>query len=123
MEESQKQTYKAYPVVCPECNAPMRLINGKYGLFYGCIKFPNCSGAHKAHPDGRPVGEPATKEVKDVRVRVHGLLNLIWNYDDRTGRSKMYAWLARNTSSGHVSQLTLDELLVLETKLQRMVKV
>jgi ssDNA-binding Zn-finger/Zn-ribbon topoisomerase 1 len=100
----------------------MRLIKGKYGLFYGCTKWPNCSGTHKAHPDGRPCGEPGTKDIKDARVRVHGLLNLIWDYSNKKSRSKMYAWLAHNTVTGHISQLTRDELLMLEAKLQRMVK-
>lgn len=118
-----KKTYKTYPVTCAECGSVMRLVNGRFGLFYGCTRWPHCRGAHKAHPDGRPVGEPANKEIKNVRVRVHGLLNMIWDYNTRAGRSKMYAWLARNTSTGHVSQLNIDELLVLETKLHKMVKV
>lgn len=27
---------------CPECGSPVDLKEGKYGLFYGCSKFPEC---------------------------------------------------------------------------------
>ena len=27
---------------CPECGSPVSLKEGKYGLFYGCSKFPKC---------------------------------------------------------------------------------
>lgn len=27
---------------CPECGSPVNLKEGKYGLFYGCSKFPKC---------------------------------------------------------------------------------
>lgn len=31
-------------ITCPMCNAPMRLRNGKRGQFYGCSRYPNCTG-------------------------------------------------------------------------------
>lgn len=31
-------------VLCPFCNTPMLLRNGKRGQFYGCRKFPTCRG-------------------------------------------------------------------------------
>jgi hypothetical protein len=36
---TQKQDFR-----CPRCNAHMRLINGKYGEFYGCTNYPSCRG-------------------------------------------------------------------------------
>lgn len=29
-------------VVCQSCGAPMRLVKGKYGDFWGCVNFPKC---------------------------------------------------------------------------------
>lgn len=27
---------------CPLCGAPLRIVNGKYGKFYGCMNYPKC---------------------------------------------------------------------------------
>lgn len=32
---------------CPECGAPMKERHGKYGVFYGCSRFPSCSYTKK----------------------------------------------------------------------------
>ena len=124
MDEPKKiAPFQVFDLVCPECGSLMILRKSrKWGkFFYGCSQYPKCLGAHGAHPNGQPLGQPASKDVKDARVRVHGLLNMIWDYNTKIGRNKMYAWLARNTSTGHISQLPIDELLVVERKLQRMV--
>lgn len=28
--------------LCPQCNSPLKLRNGKYGEFWGCTSYPNC---------------------------------------------------------------------------------
>ncbi len=33
------------PGPCPECRGETHLINGQYGKFYGCNKFPKCRGS------------------------------------------------------------------------------
>ncbi len=30
---------------CTNCGGPMKLMHGKYGIFYGCMSFPKCSGS------------------------------------------------------------------------------
>ncbi|MFP4047355.1 MAG: topoisomerase DNA-binding C4 zinc finger domain-containing protein, partial [Bacteroidales bacterium] len=30
---------------CPECGAEMKVVEGKYGKFYGCSNFPDCKGS------------------------------------------------------------------------------
>lgn len=30
--------------LCPECNSKMISRSGKYGVFWGCSKFPECKG-------------------------------------------------------------------------------
>jgi len=32
---------------CPCCGAPLRIINGKNGKFYGCMNYPNCKYTEK----------------------------------------------------------------------------
>ncbi|MDD3139057.1 MAG: topoisomerase DNA-binding C4 zinc finger domain-containing protein [Lachnospiraceae bacterium] len=29
---------------CTNCGGPMKLVHGKYSIFYGCMSFPRCSG-------------------------------------------------------------------------------
>lgn len=84
---------KEHPVTCPDDGAPMRLRPSRYGLFYGCSNYPKCKGTHGAHPDGKPLGTPATRETKDARIRAHaafdGLRKLMgWKRNDS------YQWLA-----------------------------
>lgn len=33
------------PGECPKCSGPTVLRNGKYGKFYGCYNFPDCTGS------------------------------------------------------------------------------
>lgn len=33
--------------LCPVCNSVMILRNGKYGIFYGCSRYPYCKGTRK----------------------------------------------------------------------------
>ena len=42
IEPSYELTMKSKYGICPQCGAPLRLINGKYGQFYGCMNYPNC---------------------------------------------------------------------------------
>ena len=107
---------------CPECGALMHFCRSKFGPFYGCTRYPECKATHGAHPDGRPLGLPADKPTKDARIRVHGLLAMIWNWDIKSERSKMYAWLARNSSVKHVASMDLDECIRIEEILRKMIK-
>ena len=88
---------------CPEsgCDGTMRLRPSRYGLFYGCTRFPRCKASHGAHPDGRPLGVPATKAVKDARIRAHAAFDPLWQSmpaatkrEGRHNRETMYRWLA-----------------------------
>lgn len=37
-------SFKYDEVKCPECNGDMISRTGKYGVFWGCKKFPECKG-------------------------------------------------------------------------------
>ena len=56
---------------CPECSADMVLRNSRFGKFYGCSTFPLCKATHGAHPNGKPLGFPANKELKQLRMKAH----------------------------------------------------
>jgi ssDNA-binding Zn-finger/Zn-ribbon topoisomerase 1 len=42
-------------VKCPECGGPMVSRNGKYGVFWGCKKYPDCAGTRDS--EGRSKAE------------------------------------------------------------------
>jgi ssDNA-binding Zn-finger/Zn-ribbon topoisomerase 1 len=67
-------------VICADCGAQMVLRKSpKYkSPFWGCSNYPECRGAHGAHPDGRPLGKPANKETKQARIRAHDVFDTLW---------------------------------------------
>lgn len=67
-----------YDLVCADCGSPMVLREGKFGLFYGCVKFPACKGSLTAKKDGSPLGTPADKNTRKSRVQAHYVFDQIW---------------------------------------------
>ena len=81
-------------ITCPDCGRPMRLRNSKYGLFWGCSGYPECRATHGAHPDGRPLGRPGTKEEKEARVRAHAAFDRLWSGKGAPmRRDEAYRWM------------------------------
>lgn len=85
--------------------------------FYGCSNFPKCKLTHGAHPDGRPLGFPATQEVKDLRHELHLLAASVWDWNDRAQKAKMYQWIKKNSKVGHIAEMDLEELHIVRIKL------
>jgi ssDNA-binding Zn-finger/Zn-ribbon topoisomerase 1 len=74
----------------------MALRPSKFGLFYGCSTYPACKAAHGAHPDGKPLGIPATKEGKLARIKAHDAFDKLWNNGRKDGsmsRKAAYRWM------------------------------
>jgi ssDNA-binding Zn-finger/Zn-ribbon topoisomerase 1 len=97
-------------VLCAECGSLMTLRKSKYGQFYGCTRYPQCKGAHGAHPNGDPLGLPATKETKVARIAAHDAFDSIWSRE--TGwmsRAEAYRWLKRTTGLEHIGSCSLEE--------------
>lgn len=92
----------------------MELRKGRYGKFYGCTRWPACDGVNGANQtDGRPLGVLADKETRELRVRVHELLDNVWLGERerrREARAIAYEWLARfmrlPAEKCHVSMFT-----------------
>lgn len=83
-------------VKCGECGAPMKLRwSNKYRRhFYGCSRYPDCSGVHGAHPDGRPLGIPGDRATKDARIEAHTAFDRLWK-SGALSRTAAYQWLRR----------------------------
>lgn len=106
-------------LACPEpgCGGRLVLRPSKYGLFYGCERFPRCKAAHGAHPDGRPLGIPADGVTKRARIRAHAAFDPLWMVDGvrgkekRRARSRAYVWLARQLGIEHVhmGELSIED--------------
>ena len=93
---------------CPNCQTKMVLRRSRYGLFYGCQRYPVCQGTHGAHPNGKPLGTPATDDVKRLRIRAHALL------DAKYGRKRYFSPLAKMLGipreQAHIAMLTKTQL-------------
>lgn len=88
------------PLDCPECGSKMYLRRSKTkGLFYLCERAADgCTTSHKAHDDGRPTGEPASKETRALRGFAHHHFDKLWNgwkaFGGLSGRDWAYLWLS-----------------------------
>lgn len=82
---------------CPDCGSDMVLRTSRFGLFYGCIRYPACDASHGAHEDGTPLGVPANKETRQARIDAHNTFDLLWkgatNTGRRAARRDAYRWL------------------------------
>ena len=79
-------------VICADCGSLMELRRSKYGKFYGCTRYPECRGAHGAHPDGKPLGIPANLETKQARMKAHAAFDRLWK-SGRMKRKQAYRWM------------------------------
>ncbi len=84
-------------LTCPECGSPMILIEGKISSspFYGCTMFPKCRLTHGAHPDGKPLGVPATRLTVNRRKMAHHYFDMLWK-SEKMSRGEAYSLLRRH---------------------------
>lgn len=40
-------------VKCPECDGPMKPRKSKFGIFWGCERFPLCKGTRDSNGDSK----------------------------------------------------------------------
>jgi hypothetical protein len=104
----------AHELTCPECGAPMVLKPSRYKPFYGCTRWreTGCPGAHGAHPDGSPMGVPATLETRRARRRAHAAFDRLWE-GRRMKRRDAYAWMQRAmglaVDEAHIGRFTAEQ--------------
>jgi hypothetical protein len=108
-----------YLVICPFCEKEMKLGGSKWGRRYRC---KTCKTTHGAHPDGKPLGTVGDMETRQLRSIAHQKMNMIWSWNDKHEKSKMYAWLKDHTRTGHIGSLNKHELMGLIKRINRMIK-
>jgi ssDNA-binding Zn-finger/Zn-ribbon topoisomerase 1 len=127
------------PVHCGECGARMVLrtsrfktLRGQARQFWGCSRYPDCKGAIGAHPDGRPLGVPGDRAVRDARIEAHAVFDKLWKnatelpayqgreLDDkakeiilRAARRRAYEWmryqLQMSKSECHIASMGIED--------------
>jgi hypothetical protein len=84
----------AYP--CPDCGAEMVLRWASFAerLFYGCVRWPECTANHGAHPNGYPLGKPADRDTRRARSAAHRAFDRLHNGRGAPmTRTAAYAWM------------------------------
>lgn len=104
---------------CAECGAPMELRSSKFGLFYGCTRYPECQGKHGAHKNGQPLGIPADKETKRARMDAHETFDTLWK-GGQMSRSFAYQWMQEqmglSSEEAHIGRFTIEQCRLLQEK-------
>lgn len=97
------------------CGAPMQLRQSRHGTFYGCTNWPECDGLIGCHPGTEvPLGKPASKAVRQARVRAHKALDALWQPmggERRKYRDAAYRFLAEElgVNDPHIGEMDGDD--------------
>ncbi|BES70825.1 DNA topoisomerase III [Marinobacter nanhaiticus D15-8W] len=70
-------------VHCPQCRAPMREREGKFGRFWACSRYPQCKGTRRieddtAHADGADQAPTPCPACFSPLIRRHGKKGWFW---------------------------------------------
>lgn len=97
---------------CPECDGKMHLIDTRTGRFYGCENYPECQTTHGCHPDGSPLGIPANKETREIRMEVHRWFDPLWmlgKLSRGAAYRKLQSHMHMNQKECHVGRFTREQ--------------
>ena len=100
---------------CPDCGSECRLRNSRFGKFFGCTRYPDCTGLRKADKNGRFVVGPPKKILdRSGQERAHEYFDRIWKTGPDT-RDRAYAWMAAALSlpgpHAHINLFGFDTCL------------
>lgn len=101
-------------LICPECGARLIFKPSKYGGFYGCERWreTKCPGAHGAHPDGSPLGTPASQATRRARVQAHAAFDQLWK-SKLMSRKGAYRWMQAamglSKDDAHIGKFTVEQ--------------
>lgn len=107
--------YEEADITCPDCGAKMQLRDSRFGLFYGCSRWPDCDCTHGAHKaTGVPLGAPANKATRQMRIEAHDAFDQLWQGGPiNMKRKEAYAWLQRvmgmNQEQAHIGLFTVEQ--------------
>lgn len=109
MPAADNATGKAIvPPKCPYCGTEAKSVDSKviyknksYGPAWVCGNYPKCDAYVGCHPDGKPLGRLADKELRVAKTAAHLLFDVLWRekskqfkIPEKEARTKAYAWLA-----------------------------
>jgi ssDNA-binding Zn-finger/Zn-ribbon topoisomerase 1 len=88
--------------------------SARYGLFYGCSRYPDCRATHGAHQhSGEPLGYPADAETKALRIKLHRVFDRFWKGPNGMKRKTAYRLLAELMSIPksvcHIAMFNADQ--------------
>lgn len=86
-----------------------RYRNGLRVPKYRCIKYPECSGAHGAHPDGTPLGIPGDAKNRLLRQTLHEVFEIKYPGTILRTRKKTFIWLQGHGYPGHIGEMSSDQ--------------
>lgn len=108
---------------CPECGSQMVFRSSRFGYFYGCNRYPACSGSHGAHSDGRPLGVPANKETKQARQLAHAAFDKLWQEGYMTrdeAYQKLQELMGLPAKDAHIAMFSKEQCETLMLKMLRL---
>ena len=101
--------------ICPYCGKPAELVSEErwYGRVYDKLGRPrwvcwSCRASVGTHPDGRPLGTLANRELSQARIDAKNHLKQLF-----PKRKELYAWLSRQMDlpgeECHVGTFNLEQ--------------
>lgn len=107
---------------CGECGSPMILRNSKFGLFYGCSRYPDCKGTASAHQNsGKPMGIPADQETKEWRVKAHEAFDKLWKewgYKRKEAYKLLQTMMNLSEKEAHIAKFNKEQCQELIKKIE-----
>lgn len=101
------------PPVCPYCGATATLRDSiviyrkSYGDVWICPNYPTCDSFVGCHPNKKPLGGLANKELREARKKAHVFFDGLWGKKvaktgctPRDARTAAYRWLSKQMNLG-----------------------
>lgn len=119
-------------VVLCFCGARMRRVESHRGPFYGCSRWPTCTGKVGMHADGRPLGFPGDAATRAARTAAHVAFDKLWRGARAPlTRDKAYRFMQRlmglSEDEAHIGKFTKEQceklVALLESRRERVATV
>jgi len=90
---------------CLYCGVPCRLVDAslvyhgssRFGMVWLCSNYPECDARVGARRDHTPLGHPARKDLRELRIKCHNSFDPLWKKHITSSSTKKQRFKARNT--------------------------